>query len=86
MKIIQAKLKLMENESMKFLAAAICLGLGAIGPGVGIGLIGAKALESIGRNPEASGKISPMMFVALGFAEAVAIYALVISLIILFVF
>lgn len=60
---------------------ALAIGLGAIGPGIGIGLIGAKAVEAIGRNPEAAGPIRTMMILAIGFAEAVVIYALVISLI-----
>ncbi len=61
------------------LAKALAIGLGAIGPGIGIGLIGAKAMEAVGRNPEASGKILVMMLIASAFAEAIAIYALVIA-------
>ncbi len=61
------------------LAKALAIGLGAIGPGLGIGMIGAKAMESIGRNPEATGKILVPMLLAMAFAEAVAIYALVIA-------
>lgn len=61
------------------LAKALAIGLGAIGPGIGIGLIGAKALEAIGRNPEVSGKILINMFIAFAFAESIAIYALVIA-------
>ena len=61
------------------LAKALAIGIGSIGPGLAIGLIGAKAMEAIGRNPEAAGKILvPMLFVA-AFAEALAIYALVIA-------
>lgn len=67
---------------MTQLAKGLAIGLGAIGPGIGIGLIGAKAVEAIGRNPEAAGAIRTMMILAIGFAEAVVIYALVISLII----
>ena len=67
---------------MTQVAKALAIGLGAIGPGIGIGLIGAKAVEAIGRNPEAAGPIRTMMILAIGFAEAVVIYALVISLII----
>lgn len=73
----------MENtEGLTQIAKALAIGLGAIGPGIGIGLIGAKAVEAIGRNPEASGQIRTMMILGIGFAEAVVIYALVISLII----
>ena len=61
------------------LAKAIAIGLGAIGPGLGIGMIGAKAMEAIGRNPEAAGKILVPMLLACAFAEAIAIYALVIA-------
>lgn len=61
------------------LAKALAIGIGAIGPGLGIGLIGAKAMEAIGRNPESSGKVLVAMLLASAFAEAVAIYALVIA-------
>lgn len=61
------------------LAKAIAIGLGAIGPAIGIGLIGSKAMEAIGRNPEAASKILVPMLLASAFAEAIAIYALVIA-------
>ena len=61
------------------LAKALAIGIGAIGPGLGIGFIGAKAMEAIGRNPEAAGKILVPMLLAAAFAEAIAIYALVIA-------
>ena len=67
------------------LAAGLAIGLGAIGPGIGIGLLAGKAMEAIGRNPEASGKIQTAMILAIAFAEAIAIYALVVALIIKFV-
>jgi F-type H+-transporting ATPase subunit c len=70
----------MENATdLTMLAKALAIGIGAIGPGLGIGLIGGKAMESIGRNPEASGKILVPMLLAMAFAEAIAIYALVIA-------
>lgn len=69
----------MQPEAMIPLAKAIAIGLGAIGPGLGIGLIGAKAMESIGRNPEAAGKLFVPMLLGMAFAEAIAIYALVVS-------
>jgi F-type H+-transporting ATPase subunit c len=72
-------------EAGKSLAAALAIGIGAIGPGIGIGLLAAKALEAVGRNPEASGKIQTLMILAIAFAEAIAIYALVVALIIKFV-
>jgi F-type H+-transporting ATPase subunit c len=64
---------------------ALAIGLGAIGPGVGIGILAGKAMEAIGRNPEAEGKIRTNMILGIAFAEAVAIYALVVALIIKFV-
>jgi len=66
----------------KELAMALAIGFGAIGPGIGIGMIGKGALEAMGRNPEASGKIQGLAILAIAFAEAVAIYALVVALII----
>ncbi len=69
---------------MQDIAMALSMGFGAIGPAIGIGLIGGKAAEAIGRNPEASGKIQSSMILCVAFAEAVAIYALVVSLIIKF--
>ena len=74
----------MDATVFKTLAAALAIGIGAIGPGIGQGLIGSKALEAIGRNPEAAGKITPLMFIGLAIVESLAIYALVISFIILF--
>lgn len=70
---------------LKVLAAALAIGLGAIGPGIGIGLLAGKAMEAIGRNPEATPKIQANMILGIAFAEAIAIYALVIALIIKFV-
>ncbi len=61
------------------LAKSLAIGLSAIGAGLGIGMIGAKAMESIGRNPEAVGKILVPMLIISAFAEAVAIYGLVIA-------
>jgi len=64
---------------LTMLAKAFAIGIGSIGPALAIGLIGAKAMEAIGRNPEASGKIMVPMLLAAAFAEAIAIYALVVS-------
>jgi F-type H+-transporting ATPase subunit c len=61
------------------LAKALAIGLPAIGAGVGVGMIGSKAMEAIGRNPEAAGKVLVPMLLASAFAEAVAIYGLVIA-------
>ncbi len=75
----------MDAEATKLLATALAMGIGAIGPGIGIGMIGAKAVEALGRNPEAQSGITTTMILGIVFAEAVAIYALVIALIIKFV-
>jgi len=64
---------------------ALAIGLGTIGPGIGIGLIGKGAMEAIGRNPEAGNQITTTLILSIAFAEAVAIYALVVALIIKFV-
>lgn len=70
---------------MKLLAAAIAIAVGALGPGLGIGLIGSRAVEAIGRNPEATSKVQTAMILSIVFAEAIAIYALVVALIVKFV-
>lgn len=67
------------------LAMALAIGLGSFGPAIGIGMIGKGALEALGRNPEAAGKIQGLAILAIAFAEAVAIYALVVAFIIGFV-
>ena len=75
----------MDAEAAKLLGAALAIGLGAIGPGVGVGIVASGALQSMARNPEMSGQIVTYMFVGMAFAEALAIFGLVISLILLFV-
>lgn len=64
---------------MENLPAALAIGIGAIAPALAIGLIGMKAMEAIGRNPDAQSKILPAMLLGMAFAEAIAIYALVIA-------
>ena len=64
---------------MVLLAKALAIGIGSLGPALGIGLIGMKAMEAIGRNPEASGKVFVPMLLGMAFAEAIAIYALIIA-------
>lgn len=76
---------LFDVNSMRLIATAFVMGLGSLGPGLAIGWIGSKAVEAIGRNPEASSKVQTMAILAIAFAEAVAIYALVIALIVKFV-
>lgn len=75
----------MDIESAKLFAMAIAAGLGVLGPAIGIGLIGGRAMDAIGRNPEAAGKIVSNMILAIAFAEALGILALVVSFIIKFV-
>ena len=75
----------MELEVVKMLAAGLAIGLGAIGPGIGVGLVGLGALQALGRNPEARGPIMTNMILAIAFAEAVAIYALVVAVVLIFV-
>jgi|APSaa5957512622_1039677.scaffolds.fasta_scaffold34706_2 F-type H+-transporting ATPase subunit c len=67
------------------LAVGLAMGLGALGPGIGIGLVGMGAMQAIGRNPEATSKIQTNMILGFAFAEALAIYALVVALILKFV-
>ena len=75
----------MDKETAIPFAAAITIGLGAIGPALAIGWLAGKAMEALGRNPEARGAIQQNMILAIAFAEAIAIYALVVSIIIVFV-
>jgi F-type H+-transporting ATPase subunit c len=74
----------MIEGSVSDIGAGIAIGLGALGPGLGIGWLASKAMESLGRNPEAAGPIQQNMILAIAFAEAIAIYALVVAIIIKF--
>lgn len=74
----------MDIESAKTIGMAIAVGLGVIGPGIGLGILVSKALEAIGRNPEASGQIQTTMFIGIAVTEALAIFALVVGFIIKF--
>jgi F-type H+-transporting ATPase subunit c len=69
----------METAGLVMLAKALSIGLGSIGTGIGIGMIGAKAMESIGRNPESASKLFVPMLLMAAFTEAIAIYSLVIA-------
>lgn len=75
----------MSADAAKLIATAIAIGLGVLGPGIGIGLIGSKAVEALGRNPEAENSIRTTMILAIVFAESLAIFALVIALILRFI-
>lgn len=63
---------------MLALAKGLTMGIGTIGPALAIGMIASKAMEAIGRNPEATGKLFVPMLLGAAFAEAIAIYALVV--------
>ncbi len=65
--------------------SAFTMAIGSIGPAIAIGIIGAAALMAIARNPDNSEKIQITMIIAIAFAEAVAIYVLVVALILKFV-
>ena len=72
----------MDTEGMRMLAAGLAIGLGALGPGLGIGILGYGAMQALGRNPEARGPIMTNMILAIAFAEAIGIYALIVAIII----
>lgn len=74
----------MEIEATKEIAAAFAIAIGALGPALAIGWMASKAMEAIGRNPESASKVQTAMILAIAFAEAIAIYALVVALVIKF--
>jgi len=75
----------MEVDIFRLIATAIIITIGTAIPALSVGWIGSRATNAIGRNPEASSKIQTAMILAIAFAEAIAIYALVIALIVIFV-
>jgi len=75
----------MDIEQVRLWATVAAIAIGTIAPAISIGFIGSTAAKSIGRNPEAAPKIQTAMILAIAFAEAIAIYSLVIALIIKFV-
>ena len=75
----------MDADAAKLLGAGLAIGLGAIGPGIGMGIMIGNALQSIARQPEMGNDIRTNMFIGIGIIEALALYALVVSLILLFV-
>jgi F-type H+-transporting ATPase subunit c len=76
----------MDVDAMKMLAVGLVMGLGALGPGIGIGILGYGAMQGLARNPEARGPIMTNMLIAIAMAEAIAIYALVVAIMLGFVF
>ncbi len=73
-----------DPRGLKLIAAGLAIGLGTIGPGIGLGIGTWGATQAIGRNPDAEGPVRTAMILGLGFAEATAIYALVVALVIIF--
>jgi F-type H+-transporting ATPase subunit c len=74
------------DDGLKFMAAALVMGIGAIGPALAIGNLVGRAMDALGRNPEAQPVIQTNMILGLAFAEAIGIYALVVAIMIGFVF
>jgi F-type H+-transporting ATPase subunit c len=74
----------MDVDTIRLLATAGTIAIGVIAPAIAIGMIGTSGLNGISRNPEAASKIQTNMILAIAFAEALGIYALVIALIIKF--
>lgn len=69
----------MEPSAVAYLSAGIAIGLAALGTGLGISFLVAKSVEGIARQPEASNQIRPTMIIGIAFVEAIALYALVVS-------
>ena len=74
----------MDASAMKYLAAAICMGLGSIGPALGEGYAVSKALESMARQPEMANDLRTNMILGCAVTETTGIYSLVVALLILF--
>jgi len=72
-------------QAFKYLAAGLCMGIGALGPGFGEGRIGAQAIESMARQPEMANTILRTMIIADAIDETVGIYSLIVAIMILFV-
>ena len=72
-------------QSAALLGAGLAMGLGAIGPGVGEGMVAAKACEAVGKNPKESGLLMRIMLVGQAVSETTGIYSLVIAMLLLFV-
>ena len=73
------------KDAGAFIGAGICMGFGAIGPGVGEGFAAGKACEAIGRAPEEAGLLTRTMLIGQAVSESTGIYSLVVALLILFV-
>jgi F-type H+-transporting ATPase subunit c len=85
-KLVIIPLLEISDAALKYVGAALAIGMGALGPGLGIGILVGKAMEALGRNPEAAPVIQTNMILGIAFAEAIAIYALVVAIMVGFVF
>ncbi len=72
-------------EAARFIAIGLAAGIGTLGPAIGIGLIGKGAMDALGRNPEARSSIMTNLILSIAFAEAIAIYVLVVCILLIFV-
>ena len=72
-------------DAARALGAALCMGIGAIGPAIGEGNAVGKALEGMARQPEAAGNLRTNMILGCAITETTGIYSLVISLLLMFV-
>jgi F-type H+-transporting ATPase subunit c len=84
--VVTVPLLEISDEALRFVGAALAIGIGGFGPGLAIGNLVGKAMEALGRNPEAQPVIQTNMILGVAFAEAIAIYALVVAIMIGFVF
>jgi F-type H+-transporting ATPase subunit c len=71
-------------QAAKFIAAGLCMGIGSLGPGLGIGNVAAHALDGTARQPEMQSRLFTTMIIGCAFVETTAIYALLVSIILLF--
>ena len=81
---IARELANIDADAMKAIAKGLAVGIGVVGPGIGIGILVSKALEAIGRNPEAAGKVTQTMFIGIAFAEALGIFSFLVALLLMF--
>lgn len=75
----------LEAETLRYIMPGLTMMVGGMVPALAIGWMGAKAMEALGRNPEVAGKLQTILILVVAFAEAIAIYSLVVALILKFV-
>ncbi len=83
---LSSALLTIEPKAFAGIGAGIAIGFGACGAAIGIGIAAGKALESAARQPEIYGKLQTMLLTSIVFMESIAIYALVVSLLLIFTF